>query len=126
MGKGVPGRPKGEAEKPLIARGQIPPRRRTLARDAKRSVVRAERQRHLNCRSRKPPSERHNRRMTLELSVLYTLDDNGWWVAEIPEIPGAHSHAPTKEEARERALDAARELSAYRSRAATAAFTLDR
>lgn len=48
--------------------------------------------------------------MTLELSVLYTLDDNGWWVAEIPEIPGAFSHGPTKEEAKLMAFDAAKLL----------------
>ncbi len=52
--------------------------------------------------------------MTLELSVLYTLDDNGWWVAEIPEIPGAHSQGPTKEEAKRNAFDAAKLLLATR------------
>ncbi len=52
--------------------------------------------------------------MTLELTVAYTPDDNGTWIAEILEIEGAFSYGDTKEEARERAFEVAAEILAER------------
>ncbi len=56
--------------------------------------------------------------MELNLTILYSRDEDGWWVAEIPEIPGAFSQGKTKEEARAMVIDAVKELAeARRSRA---------
>jgi predicted RNase H-like HicB family nuclease len=56
--------------------------------------------------------------MELSLTIRYQQDEEGWWVAEIPEIPGAFSQGRTPEEARAMVLDAARELTeARRARA---------
>jgi len=52
--------------------------------------------------------------MDSELTVIYEWDEDGWWIATIPEVPGAFSQGRTKEEARENALDALRELMAAR------------
>lgn len=45
-----------------------------------------------------------------ELTVIYEHGDDGWWIATIPEIPGAFSQGKTKKEARENAFDAMNEL----------------
>lgn len=56
--------------------------------------------------------------MELNLTILYSQDEEGWWVAEIPEIPGAFSQGKTKEEARFMVIDAVKELAeARRARA---------
>jgi predicted RNase H-like HicB family nuclease len=34
--------------------------------------------------------------------VLYTRDDEGWWLAEIPSVPGCRTQAPTLALARKR------------------------
>lgn len=47
-------------------------------------------------------------------TVVYEWSDDGWWVAEIAEVPGAISQGKTKDEARENVLDALSELLAYR------------
>jgi predicted RNase H-like HicB family nuclease len=39
-------------------------------------------------------------------TVIYERDENGWWVAEVPEAPGCHTQGRTIEQARERILDA--------------------
>ena len=52
--------------------------------------------------------------MTQELTIIFELGDDGWWVATIPEVPGAFSQGRTKEEARENVLDALAELMAAR------------
>ncbi len=58
--------------------------------------------------------------MTPELSIIYDQDQDGWWIATIPEVPGAFSQGRTKEEARENVLDALRELMAARRQLALA------
>ena len=45
--------------------------------------------------------------MALELTVVYTPDENGTWIAEILEIDGAFSYGNTKEQAIEMAFEAA-------------------
>ncbi len=52
--------------------------------------------------------------MELSFSILYHRDEAGWWVAEIPEIPGAFSQGRTEQEARVMVLDAVRELTLAR------------
>lgn len=52
--------------------------------------------------------------MRLELTVLMEEGEDGWWIAEIPQIPGALSQGRTPEEARENVLDAAETLMDYR------------
>lgn len=52
--------------------------------------------------------------MELSWTVVYEWSDDGWWVAEIAEVPGAISQGRTKEEARENVLDALKELLAFR------------
>jgi len=39
-------------------------------------------------------------------TVIYERDEAGWWVAEVPDVPGCHTQGHTVEEARERLLDA--------------------
>ena len=52
--------------------------------------------------------------MEVSWTVVYEWSDDGWWVAEIAEVPGAISQGRTKAEARDNALDALKELLAYR------------
>ena len=52
--------------------------------------------------------------MGLELTILYERDEDGWWAAEIPEIPGAFSQGRSMEEARTGVIDATREISRAR------------
>lgn len=47
--------------------------------------------------------------------VTYSWSEDGWWVAEIAEVPVAISQGRTKEEAKENVLDALNDLHAYRS-----------
>jgi predicted RNase H-like HicB family nuclease len=46
----------------------------------------------------------------IELTIAYEETDEGQVIARIVEVPAAMSFAPTREEAREAALDALREL----------------
>ncbi len=48
--------------------------------------------------------------MSGQLTIIYERGEDGWWIATIPEIPGAFSQGKTKKEARENALDAMNEL----------------
>jgi predicted RNase H-like HicB family nuclease len=42
----------------------------------------------------------------LHLTILFDLDEDGWIVASVPQVPGAHSQGKTQDEARENVLDA--------------------
>jgi predicted RNase H-like HicB family nuclease len=48
--------------------------------------------------------------MPQELTIIFERGESGWWVATIPEVPGAFSQGETREEARENVLDALNEL----------------
>lgn len=48
------------------------------------------------------------------MTVTYEWSEDGWWVAEVAEVPGAISQGRTKEEARVNVLDALNELLTYR------------
>ena len=48
--------------------------------------------------------------MIHNLTIQYEWSVDGWWVAEIAEIPGAMSQGKTKAEARTNVLDALTEL----------------
>lgn len=43
---------------------------------------------------------------SLNLTIVYEDDEDGWIVASIPEIHGVHSQGRTREEARANVLDA--------------------
>jgi antitoxin HicB len=45
---------------------------------------------------------------SLQLTIVYEQGEDGWVVASIPEVPGAHSQGKTREEARENVIDALR------------------
>jgi predicted RNase H-like HicB family nuclease len=45
-----------------------------------------------------------------QLTAVYEHTEDGWWVASVPEIPGAHSRGRTLEEAREMIKDAVKLL----------------
>ena len=45
---------------------------------------------------------------SLQLTIVYEQGDDGWIVASIPEVPGAHSQGRTREEARAKVVDALR------------------
>jgi predicted RNase H-like HicB family nuclease len=38
-------------------------------------------------------------------AVIYERDEAGWWVADVPDVPGCHTQGRTIEQARERILD---------------------
>lgn len=40
----------------------------------------------------------------LELTVVYERDEDGWWIAHIPEVPGAVSQGRSQAEAKDAAL----------------------
>lgn len=48
------------------------------------------------------------------LTIIYEWSEDGWWVAEIAEVPGAISQGKTKEEAKSNVLDALNELMSAR------------
>ena len=56
--------------------------------------------------------------MTPQLTIIFEQGLSGWWVAAIPEVPGAFSQGRTREEARENVLDALTELMAARTASA--------
>jgi predicted RNase H-like HicB family nuclease len=43
---------------------------------------------------------------TLHLTIVYEDGNDGWIVASIPEVPGAHSQGHSREEARANVIDA--------------------
>lgn len=48
--------------------------------------------------------------MSLDLTILIEEGEDGYWVATIPEIPGAFSQGKTQDEARENVLEALEDL----------------
>ena len=44
----------------------------------------------------------------LRLTIAFEQGEDGWIVASIPEVPGAHSQGRTRAEARENVIDALR------------------
>ena len=56
--------------------------------------------------------------MNPQLTIIYEHGEDGYWIATIPEVPGAFSQGRTKEEAKENAVDALEELMAARREAA--------
>jgi predicted RNase H-like HicB family nuclease len=45
---------------------------------------------------------------SLKMTIVYEQGEDGWIVASVPEVPGAHSQGRTREEARENVIDALR------------------
>lgn len=45
---------------------------------------------------------------SLVVTIVYEYGEEGWVVASIPEVPGAHSQGRTREEARANVIDALR------------------
>jgi predicted RNase H-like HicB family nuclease len=43
---------------------------------------------------------------TLRLTIVYEDGGDGWIIASIPEVPGAHSQGRNRAEARENVIDA--------------------
>jgi len=52
--------------------------------------------------------------MPPERTIIFERGADGWWVATIPEIPGAFSQGRTREKARQNVLDALTELMSAR------------
>jgi predicted RNase H-like HicB family nuclease len=50
---------------------------------------------------------------SLTLTIVFEQDD-GWIVASVPEVPGAHSQGKTRDEARANVIDALRGILALR------------
>lgn len=44
----------------------------------------------------------------LQLTIVFEPGEDGWIIASIPEVPGAHSQGRTREEARANVIDALR------------------
>lgn len=53
-------------------------------------------------------------------TIVYEWSDDGWWVSEVAEVPGAISQGRTKEEAKANVLDALNELLEFRREEAKA------
>lgn len=47
---------------------------------------------------------------SLRLTIVYEEGEDGWIVASVPEVPGAHSQGKTRDEARANVIDALRGL----------------
>ncbi len=45
---------------------------------------------------------------SLRVTIVFEDGEDGWIVASIPEVPGAHSQGRTREEARANVIDALR------------------
>jgi predicted RNase H-like HicB family nuclease len=45
---------------------------------------------------------------SLQVTIVYEQGEEGWVVASIPEVPGAHSQGRTRAEARTNVIDALR------------------
>lgn len=45
---------------------------------------------------------------SLLVTIVYEQGEEGWVIASIPEVPGAHSQGRTREEARTNVIDALR------------------
>ncbi len=45
---------------------------------------------------------------SLVVTIVYEQGEEGWVVASIPEVPGAHSQGRTRDEARANVIDALR------------------
>ena len=52
--------------------------------------------------------------MPKELTIIFERGQDGWWIATIPEVPGAFSQGKTKEEAKANVINALGELMAAR------------
>jgi predicted RNase H-like HicB family nuclease len=48
--------------------------------------------------------------LSAKLTVIYKKGEDGFWIATIPEVPGAFSQGKTKAEARENVIEAMSEL----------------
>lgn len=48
--------------------------------------------------------------MNRDVTIIYEWGEDGWWIAEVAEVPGAISQGRTKEEAKGNVLDALQEL----------------
>ena len=44
----------------------------------------------------------------LRLTIIYEQDEEGWYVASVPQVPGALSQGRTRAEARANVIDALR------------------
>ena len=44
----------------------------------------------------------------LHLTIVFEQDEAGWYVASVPQVPGALSQGRTRQEARENVIDALR------------------
>ncbi len=47
---------------------------------------------------------------SLQVTIVFEDGEDGWIVASIPEVPGAHSQGRTREEARANVVDALRAI----------------
>ena len=52
--------------------------------------------------------------LSTNLTVIYEKGEDGFWIATIPEVPGAFSQGKTKREARINVVEAMTELMAAR------------
>lgn len=52
--------------------------------------------------------------MRHEVTIIFERGEDGWWLATIPEVPGAFSQGRTRDEARANVFDALEELMAAR------------
>ncbi len=50
----------------------------------------------------------------LNLTIVFESGEDGWVVASVAEVPGAHSQGKTREQARENVIDALHEILALR------------
>ncbi len=52
---------------------------------------------------------------SLQVTIVYEQGEEGWIVASIPEVTGAHGQGRTREEARANVIDALRGISSCAS-----------
>ena len=52
--------------------------------------------------------------MSTNLTIIYEKGEDGFWIATIPEVPGAFSQGSTKAEAKDNVFEVMEELMAAR------------
>lgn len=57
----------------------------------------------------------HAARVTVDVEIVYEVEEDGWFVASIPAVRGVHSQGRSREEARTNVIDALRGMLVLRA-----------
>ena len=57
----------------------------------------------------------HSDRVSIRAAIVYEVEEDGWVVASIPQVPGVNSQVRTRGEARANVIDASRGMLVLRA-----------